>query len=75
MRGELQSTHAGFVSAEVGPGFGRAWSGVAGGSYAVVNVDDYGIVVHLRHVQSCRTVNLNAARSADGAPLFFVGDS
>lgn len=57
------------ASIEVGLGFGRAWVGERG-DYEVVDVDDFGLVVHLDSAGGCpRGPDLHAR--VDGVPLFF----
>ncbi|MDH4148012.1 MAG: hypothetical protein OEY23_22880 [Acidimicrobiia bacterium] len=70
---QLRRTHPALVTAEVGPGFGRAWVGENGGDHRVVDVDDFGIVVHLSHEVDCPGADLDNAAIRD-VPLFFVVD-
>jgi hypothetical protein len=56
---------------EVGPGFGRAWTGQNGGAYSVVAIRDYGILVHLRGRADC-PVGSRLFASVEGIPLFFA---
>lgn len=67
----LQRYHA--VSIEVGPGFGRAWRGQNGGQYEVVDVDDYGLIVHLQAESDCPSPP-GLYTSVSNVPLFFVVD-
>ena len=67
---ELHRRYPGLVSAEVGPGFGRAWTGTNGGPVQIVDVDDYAIVVHLDSLRSCANVPLYAG--VGNVPVFVV---
>ena len=71
---ELRRRYPASVNAEVGPGFGRAWTGDNGGEYRIVSVDDYGIVVHFATETACPTGG-DVHAGIGNMPLFFVVDS
>ena len=71
--GELRGRYPGFVRAEVGPGFGRAWEGENGGPASIRDVDDFAIVIHLESAAAC-PVDSALHVSFEGVPLFFVVD-
>ena len=68
------TSYQGYIRAEVGPGFGRAWTGQNGGQYQVVNVDDYAIIVHLDNASNCPQ-GVGLYTSIQDVPLFFVVDT
>jgi hypothetical protein len=70
---ELRRRYPGFVRAEIGPGFGRAWTGQNGGTVAIVAVEDFAIVVHLDSESAC-PAGAALHTSFEGVPLFFVVD-
>jgi len=67
-------------SVSLADGFGRAWTGVNGGDYKVVDVNDFGIVVRLRSMRDCPTgaalhVTSNGPFGSEGGlPLFFFAE-
>ena len=61
------------ITADVGPGFGRAWTGQNGGKYQVVNVDDYAIIIHLQTPADCPPPPA-LYTAINNVPLFFVID-
>ena len=69
----LRSRYPAMTSAEVGPGFGAAWTGQNGGAYDVVNVDDFAIVVHLSSVAGCPSPEVLHGELYQ-APVVFVVD-
>jgi hypothetical protein len=70
---ELRRRYPHMITAEVGPGFGRAWTGQNGGKYQVVNIDDYAIVVHFQATADCPPPPALYA-AINNVPLFFVVD-
>lgn len=54
----------------IGPGFGRAWAGVNGGAYDLVDVDDVALLVEVRDIADCPT-GASLHTGIDGVPLFF----
>jgi hypothetical protein len=67
----LRSRYPNVTSLEVGPGFGQAWDGTNGGGYGIVEVRDFGIIVHLRSRADCPSGESLFA-SIGRVPLFFA---
>jgi len=72
-RPELVRRYPQLLSTEIGPGFGRAWTGQNGGRYTVVNVNDFAIIVHLPTASLCPAPP-SLYTSINSIPLFFVVD-
>ncbi|MGH9228421.1 MAG: hypothetical protein ACRD07_06760 [Acidimicrobiales bacterium] len=71
IEGDLRGRYSGIVDVVVGPGFGRAWVGEQGGSYAVVAADDLAVVAVLASVEDCpQGVELHV--TLHSVPVFFV---
>ena len=71
---ELRMSYPDVVGLDVGPGYGRAWTGQNGGQYRIVDVHDYAIVVHLRTTSACPQ-GADLYVGVDNVPLFFVVDA
>ena len=67
-RDRLLETYRDAVSVSVGPGFGRAWTGVHGGPYSIVPVRDYAIIVQVPTPAQCPSHSPPPAW-VDGVPV------
>jgi hypothetical protein len=70
---DLRAKYPDVVDAQVGPGYGRAWSVDANGRTAVVAVDDYAILLTLPSRRDCpRLAQMPAVEIGVGTPVFLA---